>query len=178
MLPTSGATACTPKSLRVWHKISVSLPSSRGDGVIPLPMECVSSQVDLPHLFLRDLDPRGIDTLIKFACDLQTRLGRRRCNQIDDRLVTDQRLASPVLADEREEPMLDLVPLARPWRQVTHRDLQARLIRQPLQSHLPKVHPRTVAPSTIGGDQQPLGSGVVRLAHRVPGIPQVTVQPI
>src|SRR5512135_3434057 len=101
-------------------------------------MECVPPQSDLPHLFLRDLDPRGIDTLIEFACDFQTRLGRRRCNEVDDRLVTDQRLASPVLADEREEPMRDLVPLARPWREVTHRDLQARLIRQTLELSLPE----------------------------------------
>jgi hypothetical protein len=28
-------------ALRAWHKISVSIPSSRGDGVIPLPVECI-----------------------------------------------------------------------------------------------------------------------------------------
>src|SRR5437763_441513 len=43
--------------LRARHKISVSLLSSWRDGVIPLPVECVSLQVDLLHLCLRDLDP-------------------------------------------------------------------------------------------------------------------------
>ncbi len=43
--------------LRTWHKINVSLASSRGDGVIPLPMECILFEVDLLHLLLRDLDP-------------------------------------------------------------------------------------------------------------------------
>lgn len=38
--------------LRAWHEISVSLLSSRGDGVIPLPVECVSSELDLLHLRL------------------------------------------------------------------------------------------------------------------------------
>jgi hypothetical protein len=28
-------------TLRAWHKISVSIPSSRGDSVIPLPVECI-----------------------------------------------------------------------------------------------------------------------------------------
>src|SRR5215217_7696823 len=116
--------------LRTWHKISDSLPSSRSDGVIPLPVECVPPKIDLLHLLLRDLDPRGIDTPVQFTGDLQTRLGRRCGDEVDDRLVTHQRLASPVLADEREEPMLDLVPLARPRWEVAHRDLQPRLIRQ------------------------------------------------
>jgi hypothetical protein len=33
-----------------------------------------------------------------------------------------ERLAAPVLADEGEQAMLDLVPLACTWRKVAHRD--------------------------------------------------------
>src|SRR3954471_12256947 len=82
--------------------------------------------------------------------------------------MADQRLAAPVLPDEREKAMLDLVPLARPRREVAYRDLQPRLIRQPLEFHLPEAHARAIAPAAIGGDQQSLGSGIVRLTHRVP----------
>ena len=91
-------------------------------------MECVPPKIDLLHLLLRDLDPRRIRTPIEFIYDLQTRLGRRRRDEVDDRFVTDQRLAQRVLADEREEPMLDLVPLAGARREVAHRDLQARVV--------------------------------------------------
>ena len=43
--------------LRAWHKINVSFSRSRGDGVIPLPVECVPPEIDPLHLLLRDLDP-------------------------------------------------------------------------------------------------------------------------
>ena len=56
------------------------------------------------------------------AGDLQPGLGRRRRDQVDDHLVAHQRLAAPVLADEREEPVLDLVPFARARREVADRD--------------------------------------------------------
>ena len=36
-------------------------------------------------------------------------------NELDYDFMVDKRLAPPVLADEREEPMFDLVPLARVW---------------------------------------------------------------
>src|SRR4051794_21222904 len=121
----------------VWP--SSSMPSSaKNAGVSPLPVQRIPPKIDLLHLLLRDLDPRGIDTLVQFAGDPQARLGRRRRNEVDDRLVTHQRLASPVLADEREEPMLDLVPLTRPRGEVAHRDLQLRLIRQPLEFRIPE----------------------------------------
>ena len=43
-----------------------------------------------------------------------------------------------------------------------------RLIRQPLELQLPETDPRAVAPAAIGGDQQPLGLGVVRLGPSSP----------
>jgi hypothetical protein len=44
-------------------------------------------------------------------------------DQVDDHLVAGQRPAAPVLADVREQAVLDLVPLARAGREVTDLDL-------------------------------------------------------
>jgi len=42
------------------------------------------------------------------------------CYQLDDHLVTDQWATTPVHRDEREQAVLDLVPLARARREVAH----------------------------------------------------------
>jgi len=43
---------------------------------------------------------------------------RERPDQIDDHLIADQRLGAPVQGDEREQAMLDLVPLRGAGREV------------------------------------------------------------
>lgn len=65
-------------------------------------MKLVSSKLEFGHLLIGNLNPRGIDVGVEFAFHGQT--GRRRggSNEIDDDLVADQWLATPVLTDERE----------------------------------------------------------------------------
>ena len=50
-------------------------------------------------------------------------------DQVDDGLVAGQRTAAPVLRDEAEEALLDLAPLARPRRKMTHVEAQRNVIR-------------------------------------------------
>src|SRR5260370_5221311 len=64
--------------------------------------------------------------------------------------------------------MLNLVPFARAWRQVAEGESQTRLISQLLEFPFPQAHPRAVAASTIGTDQQPLRSRILRPAQLVP----------
>ena len=73
---------------------------------------------------------------------------------MDDGLVADEWLAAPVLCDEREQAMLDPVPLAGARRQMTDRDGNAEFVGQVLQLALPKANADTVAAATIGGDQK------------------------
>ena len=75
-------------------------------------------------------------------------------DQIDDHRETHERLATPGAADGGEEPMLDLVPLAGPGREVTDGDRQARAIGQPLQFPLPQAHARAIAAAGVGRDEQ------------------------
>jgi hypothetical protein len=56
--------------------------------------------------------------------------GRAACdnfgdaNQTDDDLQAGQGLTAPVLADERKQPVFNLVPLAGSWRGMAHSDPQ------------------------------------------------------
>src|SRR5882757_6968107 len=55
--------------------------------------------------------------------DLQASLGCGCGDELDDDLVADQGASLPVLADEGEEPVLDLVPLAGAGREMAGGDV-------------------------------------------------------
>jgi hypothetical protein len=71
-------------------------------------------EVDLGDLCVADGDPFGVVGLVQAGVDLQAGAGGRARDQVDDRGGVDQRLAAPVVADEAEQAMLDLVPLREP----------------------------------------------------------------
>ena len=75
-----------------------------------------------------DLDPVRIRIRIETAFHFQSCLGRGRRNQVDDDFVADQWFATPVLADEREQAMFDLVPLAGSRRKMADGNFQPRFI--------------------------------------------------
>jgi hypothetical protein len=54
-------------------------------------------------------------------------------HQINHRLFRVQRFISPIDRDEREQPMLNLVPCTRARREVAHRDGDLQLVSKPLQ---------------------------------------------
>jgi len=64
--------------------------------------------------------------------------------------------------------VLDLVPLARPWREVAHGDAQSALIGKPLQLDLPQAATTPVRATAIGRNQYPLRLGVDLAAHVSP----------
>ena len=72
------------------------------DGVVPLAMKSVWFEVDLCEFVIRDTPALGIDALIDSALDQQTGSGCRCADQVHDHLMGEQRLATPVLGDERE----------------------------------------------------------------------------
>jgi hypothetical protein len=49
-------------------------------------------------------------------------------DQVDDHFMAHQRSASPVLGDVGEHAVLNLVPLAGAWREMTDGDLQPRFV--------------------------------------------------
>src|SRR6516225_3056648 len=76
-------------------------------------------QAEAGHLLVRDLDTLWIFAGIDLGTDPQSGLGRGGGDEIDNHLVTHERFAAPVLTDEREQPMLNLVPLAGSGRQIS-----------------------------------------------------------
>ena len=89
------------------------------------------------------------------AAHREAGVGRGGGDQLDDDLVADQRLAAPVLGDEGEQAVLDLVPFAGAGREVADGHGQAGLVGEALQLELPQPDARAVAAAAIGGDQQP-----------------------
>ena len=116
-------------------------------------MEMVTANINLTEFFFSNFDSCRVIICAESTSDSQSRTGGCGGNEIDHNLMTDKRLASPVLTDVGEEPMFDLVPFAGAGGQVANRDLKAGFIGQLLQLGLPQPGPVTVAASTIGRDQ-------------------------
>ena len=68
-----------------------------------------------------------------------------------DDLMVDERLAAPVLGDEPERAVLDLVQSSGAGRQMTAGDGEAKLVGQLLQLEFPQSHAGTVVapPSAV-----------------------------
>ena len=93
----------------------------------------MAQNVDGVHLTVGNFDACRIGFPIDRATHLQTCGRGGGGDQLNDGLETDERFSTPVLRDEREQAMLDLVPLAGSGRQVTDRDGKAELVGQGLQ---------------------------------------------
>lgn len=106
------------------------------------------------ELRVGDAAPLRMDLKIESAAYAQPRGRRGRVDQVHDRLMRDQRLATPILGDEREEAMFDLVPLAGAGRQVTGGDRRPDVIGERLHIELPEAQPIAVASAAIGRDEE------------------------
>ena len=87
---------------------------------------------------------------------------------VDDYFVAGQRPPAPVHRDVGEQPVLDLVPLARPGREVADRDGQPGLGGEVRELGLPHPVAVAVGPAGVGGDQQPGRGRVVAAAAGLP----------
>src|SRR5438046_2068206 len=97
---------------------------------------------------------------------MQAGLRLRMGNQVHDYGQTLQGPAAPVLTDERKQPMLNLIPLAGPRREVADVYRHPGLVGPFLERTLPQPGPVAVAAAGIGRDQQLAGP-------RVAGVPQL-----
>src|SRR5262245_28417512 len=79
-------------------------------------MELVSFDLQRAKFLVGDLLAGRIAATVESRTYDETTSVGRVADQVDDRLVGSQRSAAPVDRDEGEEPVLDLVPLARTWR--------------------------------------------------------------
>lgn len=82
------------------------------DGAIPIAMGCVTVEGDGVHLLVGDLHAGRVGVRVDLAADLQAGVRRGGGDPLDDGLETDQRLATPVLGDEREANVARIEPKA------------------------------------------------------------------
>jgi hypothetical protein len=90
-------------------------------------MKVSALEIDLRQLLVRHHDARGTSLRIQHARDVEAGLGGRGSDQVDNHHMADERFAAPVLANEREQAMLDLVPLAGARRQIWRMSSSASL---------------------------------------------------
>src|SRR5215831_16190931 len=134
-------------------------------------METMRVQVEGGHLRLGDVATLGVETRIELAPHAQPCRRTGRADQVDNDGQAHERLTPPVAADVGEQPVLNLVPLARPRWEVGDGDGQSRAIGQLLQFPLPQAHPRTVAAAGVRRNEQRAGAGVARAPHLLPPSP-------
>ena len=117
--------------------------------IVPLAVEFLVRDVDSLHLLVSDLHAFRIEVAVDLAAYLEASFGCRGPYELDNHLVTDQRLAAPILGDEGEQPVLDLVPFAGSGRQVVHNYSQASLVGEPLEFAFPELHAGAVAAAAV-----------------------------
>src|SRR5688500_20279791 len=103
-------------------------------------MESMSLEIEGVHVGVGDLNAFRVGICIELAADGEAGFGGGRSDQLDDGLIADERPAAPVLGDEREEAVLDLVPFAGAWREMTDGDVDIEFVGESLKFDLPQAH--------------------------------------
>src|SRR5271156_5816292 len=131
-------------------------------------MEVMAMEIEGVHLGVGNFDALRIGVDVEFAAYGQAGVGVGGSDQLDDGLVAEQRPAAPVLSDEREETMFDLVPFAGSGRQMADGDLDVEFIGQGLEFELPQAYARAIAAAAVCGDHQLPGLGIALTPHDLP----------
>jgi hypothetical protein len=84
------------------------------DRVVPVAMKGMALEDDPRQLLIRHVDARRVATAIELGAHAQSRLAVGGSSQARNRREIDERFPPPVPRDVREQPVLDLVPLAGP----------------------------------------------------------------
>src|SRR5271165_4616843 len=86
---------------------------------------------------------------VELRADAEAGLGLRRTDEGNDRFPADKRTPPPVLCDVGEESVLDLVPLAGAWGEVTDAYVEPCCIREALQLDAPQSRTGRIAPTPV-----------------------------
>ena len=126
-------------------------------------MESVALDVDFRHFCVADFDASRVAVAVDVTAYGQAGAGCGCTDERQDDEVADKGLPAPILRDEREKAVLDLVPFARSWRQMGDRKFKAGFVGQFLKLPLPQTHPRAVAAAGICCDVEAFSCGITRL---------------
>ena len=93
-------------------------------------MKLFSPKLEFRHLLIGNLEAPLVDIGVQLASHGQAGCRCGCGDEVDDDLMADEWFATPVLADEREQTVFDLVPFAGAGWKVTDRDFQPGFVGQ------------------------------------------------
>src|SRR5271155_2082298 len=102
-------------------------------------MERGTSYVEARHFRIGDLYALGVKVRIEFAADRKPFFRRGVGDQRDCDVEAGERHGAPVLGDEAEHAMFDLVPFGSAWRIVANLNDQAGFVGELLYRRLPEL---------------------------------------
>ena len=114
--------------------------------------------VDFRHLLIADFDASRVAVAVDVTAHGQAGAGFGCADERQDDEVADKGLSAPVLRDEREKAVLDLVPFACSWRQMGDRNFKAGFVGQFLKLPFPEAHPCAVAAAGVRGEVEAFGA--------------------
>ena len=138
------------------------------DGVVPVALEGMAVNVEGSHFGIGDLNSYRVEAVVDVAGDGEAGIGGSGADQLDNDLVADQWLATPVLGDVGKEAVLDAVPLAGTGRQVGDGYDEAGLVGKALKFAFPEADAGAVAAAAVGRDGEALSLGIARVAEPLP----------
>src|SRR5216684_9011777 len=127
-------------------------------------MKVIGDAVDGGEVCVGDGDALGIVAVIEAATNGEAGIGSGGADQLENDLMADERGCPPVLGDEREEPMLDLVPFGGAGRQMADDQGEADLVGELLQLGLPQPATTAIAAAAVGGDDEAGCLGIAGVA--------------
>src|SRR5260221_6574077 len=99
-------------------------------------MKDIADDIEGLEFGVGDGETRRIQMAVLDSCDVQSFLGGRMGDQLNDGFQRGERFGTPVDGNERKEAMLDLVPFSGGRRLMRHCDAELYFIRQGLQGLL------------------------------------------
>jgi hypothetical protein len=142
------------------------MPSCRLDRVVPVAVKAMRLEPDRRELGVRNVPALGVATGVELAAHAEPTGRAGRADQIHDHGQARQRLAPPGGPDVGEQPVFNLVPLARSRREVADREGETGAVGQPLQFPFPEADAWPVAAARVRHDEH-------APCARIPGPPHV-----
>src|ERR1019366_3102573 len=124
------------------------------DRIVPVSVEGVWGNSYGGELGIGDFDSFLIGGVVDCGANAQTLLSSGCGDEVDDDFMAYQWPTPPIQADEREQSVFDLIPLARAGREVAHSDCQAEFVGQLLKFQFPETDPLAIGSTATGQDHQ------------------------
>jgi hypothetical protein len=114
------------------------------------------------HLLIGYFDALGVVLPVEAGADAKACVGPCVANEVQNRIVVDERLSRPVFADRAKEAMFDGIPLRGAGRKVADLHMQTEVVtKRNLELMFPQSSSVAVAASAVSQDKQVVGMRIL-----------------